>query len=30
MIKEISIKELKNLFLNLSKEIMSKIKKEGE
>ena len=27
MIKEISIKELKNLFLNLSREIMGKIKK---
>jgi predicted nucleotidyltransferase component of viral defense system len=29
MIKEINIKELKNLFLNLSKEIMAKIKKEN-
>jgi len=30
MIKEIDIKELKNLFLNLSREIMDKIKKGGE
>jgi len=28
MIKEINIKELKNLFLNLSREVMNRIKKE--